>query len=218
MSEKKTTWIKTNAYWISIAISIIGVIGVIVTSCLNFSNTIGKIEERTENLKDDIAEIKNNIESINTHNTDVDIRLTKFESSVSSDTNALSQRLLLIENKIGIKLQEGMGGGTNLKLGIKDRSYTGHVGYISMKKGDPTFSGELYDPNASVAALNMCSPMSKTKIGQIVIVVRTEFANDVVENLYAGPLVSVVINDIFYDYQNPDRLLLLSESALNKLG
>lgn len=186
---------------------------------------VGGIEQRVKRIEKDIEVVVEKVDKINDNVSEIgdEILILKTKGDEKDNSyvylfNDLGARLRNIEDIIRIKkIDEGMGG-PNLYIGVSNRDYTGDVGYISMKKGDFTYSGEPYDPDDYVAAVNMYSVMRNIKIGKHLIVVRTEYEDDVIEGIYAGPSVNIRVNDIFYDSSNPDRLLLLSKAAANAIG
>ncbi|MBD3399693.1 MAG: hypothetical protein GF399_05110 [Candidatus Coatesbacteria bacterium] len=94
----------------------------------------------------------------------------------------------------------------------------GHVGLITASNGSNTASGVPYNSDKLYAAINLASSISHYKLMTEFLVIRTEYASDWDNTQLIGPSITVIAIDYFEDYNNPDRLLLLSPTAAEEIG
>jgi hypothetical protein len=206
--EKNDNWFKKNWKNLLSGLNIVVIIGVFIF--------VGRIIEWKSNLNDEIKDIGQDMK-------DVRELIGKF-SSIEGEMDKLDENIIYLNKDIQdikgiifghIKYYGGMGGGEFEEVKL----YKGTVGFISSKSGSITYSGISYNPFEKVAAINKASELSKDiLIQQELRVMRSEYADDFKGGSFTGPSVIVKVIDVFYDYNHPQRYLLLSEAASSEIG
>ena len=206
--EKNDNWFKKNWKKLLTGLNI-----VVIASVFIF---IGRIEEWKSNLDKEIYDIRQDMKNLR--------ELSGKFSGIEMEMDKLNDNIVYLNKDVQdikgiifghLKYYSGMGGGEFEEVKL----YKGTVGFISSKSGSITYSGIPYNPLEKVAAVNKASELGKYILKkQELRVMRSEYADDFKGGSFTGPSVIVKVIDVFYDYNHPQRYLLLSEAASSEIG